>query len=118
MENDSELLEILNGGLKVEPDLEYAFYIFEEVERESKENLIEFLREIKNDSEDVRYIIKKLDDRGNELEVIRNNLKKQELIKYLKIMVNPDLIIVANKNEKNEFVIIEDFRTRIAIAKQ
>lgn len=103
--------------INVAPDMEYISEFFDEVARESKQEFIEFLNGIEEDDDDVRYIIKALDDRGNEVETVKNNLTKEKLVKYLNIIINPKLIIHAGKRG-NEFIIVSDIRNIISISRK
>lgn len=103
--------------INVEPDMEYISEFFDEVARESKQEFIEFLNGIEEDDDDVRYIIKALDDRGNEVETVKNNLTKEKLVKYLNIIINPKLIIHAGKRG-DEFIIVADIRNIISISRK
>lgn len=103
--------------INVEPDMEYISEFFDEVARESKQEFIEFLNGIEEDDDDVRYIIKALDNRGNEVETVKNNLTKEKLIQYLNIVINPELIIYAGKRG-DEFIIVENIRNAISILRK
>lgn len=103
--------------INVEPDMEYISEFFDEVARESKQEFIEFLNGIEEDDDEVRYIIKALDDRGNEVETVKNNLTKEKLIQYLNIAINPELIIHAGKRA-DEFIIVENIRNAISILRK
>lgn len=122
IETNKEVLDKLKDSnikldvINPQPDMEYISEFFDGVTKESKEKFREFLTEIENDNENVRYIIKELYEINQEVKSVKENQTKKQLIDYLNNKINPELIFCAGKC-KNEFFVIAEIGNVVSISK-